>query len=125
MFLEMRLECNGSIRGTISYNPLVRFFARLKRVDLVTDLDGAVVRDSTAACVNLPADSIHGTAMVERTELRGAVRVAGDSVRFIGPTWTVGDSSYHSLLHVTRADSAFDIRINLYERHGSSRARAR
>lgn len=112
----MRVACAGTFRGTISYHPMVRFFARLKGVDLISDVDGAIEPQQVGACATLTADSIRGKAMVEKTQLRGAVRLADDSVRFSGPTWMVGDSTYHGLFRVTRGASMIDIHVNLYER---------
>ena len=100
--LFMRVACAGTFRGTISYHPMVRFFARIKGVDLISDLDGAIAPLQAETCAALTADSIHGKAVVEKTQLRGALSLAGDSVRFSGPTWMVGDSTYHGLLRVTR-----------------------
>ncbi len=121
--LNIRIDCAGAFIGTISYHPMVRFFARLKRVDLVTELDGTIQRDSTEDCAPLSADTVSGTAVVERTELRGGLRVADDSVHFLGPAWTVGDSTYHSVVRVSRAARSLELRVNLYERGGSRRGR--
>jgi len=121
--LQLRIDCAGAFAGTISYHPMVRLFARIKRVDLVTELDGAIVRDALADCTSLSSDTVRGTAVVEKTELRGGLRMAADSVHFIGPAWTVGDSSYHSVLRVTRSEHSLDLRVNLYERGGSRRGR--
>jgi hypothetical protein len=112
----LRVACAGTFRGTITYHPMVRFFARLKGVDLISDVDGAIEPQHVESCATLPADSIRGKALVEKTHLRGALSLAGDSVRFAGPTWMVGDSTYHGLLRVTRGTALMDIHVNLYER---------
>lgn len=119
--IRVQLECRGAFHGTISYHPVVRFFARVKGVDLITALDGAIVDPTDDGCVALALDTLRGTATVERTELQGTLVLRGDSIRFIGPAWMVGDSSYHSLLRVTRADRSLDVRINLFERAGAHR----
>ncbi len=121
--LHVRIDCAGAFAGTISYHAVVRFFARLKRVDLVTELDGTIERDQAGDCIVLSADTLRGAAVVEKTELRGGLRLATDSVHFVGPAWTVGDSTYHSLLRVTRSERSLDLRINLYERGRSKRER--
>lgn len=76
---------------------------------------------SDAPCKQLSADTVQGKAVVERTELRGALALAADSVHFAGPAWSVGDSTYHSVVRVTRADRVIALRINLYERGHSRR----
>jgi hypothetical protein len=121
--LKIRIDCQGAFAGTISYHPVVRFLARVKRVDLVTELDGSVAHDASESCAPLAADTVRGAAVVEKTQLSGGLRVAGDSVQFVGPAWTVGDSTYHSLLRVTRATRTLDLRVNLYERGGTRRGR--
>lgn len=121
--LRIRIACTGAFSGTISYHPMVRLLARLKRVDLVTELDGAVAHDAGSECAPLSADTVRGLATVDKTELRGGVRVAGDSVHFTGPAWTVGDSTYHSILRVTSASRSVELQVNLYERGGSRRER--
>jgi hypothetical protein len=122
--LTIRIDCQGAFAGTISYHPVVRFLARVKRVDLVTELDGALALESPDGCAALAADTVRGTAVVEKTQLRGGLRLAGDSVHFLGPAWTVGDSTYHSIVRVTRATRSLDLRINLYERGSARRGSA-
>ena len=117
----VHVACEGTFRGKISYHPMVRFFARLKGVDLISDLDGSIAPPRVNSCATLTADSIHGKAVVERRQLRGAVMLAGDSVRFSGPTWMVGDSTYHGLIRLTRGSSLVDVHVNLYERGKSPR----
>jgi hypothetical protein len=122
--LKIRIDCQGAFAGTISYHPVVRFLARVKRVDLVTELDGSIAQDADSGCSPLAADTVRGAAVVEKTQLSGGLRMAGDSVRFVGPAWTVGDSTYHSLVRVTRATRTLDLRVNLYERGSARRGSA-
>ena len=67
-------------------NFLVRMFARLKGIDLISDLDGAIDPEPGESCATLTPDSVRGKAIVEKTNLRGTLSLAGDSVRFAGPT---------------------------------------
>ncbi len=155
--VSARVTCTGTFSGYISYSRIVRVFAALKRVDLVTQLDGAIldslpdldavvpaaqgpalaatptlaavapatttppaVTPAATTCSTLSADTVQGKAVVERTELRGALKMASDSVHFTGPAWTVGDSTYHSVVRVTRDGRVTAVRVNMYER-GHSR----
>jgi hypothetical protein len=109
-------QCDATFRGDISYGPIIRLIARIRRFDLVSELDGRVNPGEEWRCELMPADSVRGAATIEETRLSGWIRIGEDSIPFNGPSWSVGDSTYHSDLQVRRGARLLDARVNVYER---------
>jgi len=115
---HMRLlyDCTSAFTAKVSYNPFVRFFAKLKRVDLITEIDGRVQIDSAPPCPTMDAQRILGRAEIEVTQLSGWLNIDNDSLAFRGPAWMMGDSSYHALLAGTHRGRRMQMSVNMYER---------
>jgi hypothetical protein len=108
-------SCDGSFAGTVGYGVLVRLAARLKRVDLVTRVDGRVDRSGPADCRRL-AERVAGHFWIADSVLVGYVRADADSLAVGGVVWTAGDSAYHGVLSPADGTGAYTAYINLYER---------
>jgi hypothetical protein len=113
---QITYDCQSKFAGKVSYSGWVRFFAKLKRVDLLTDIDGTVAIQDGPECPGLSADSIAGQAAVDSTQLYGWLRMDRDSLSFRGPVWMMGDSSYHATLTAQHRGRQLEMRINMYER---------
>lgn len=116
--------CDGTFHGTMSYNPIVRFFARLKGVALVTALDGRLASTEPFDCSPTRVRILTGRANVDSTLMSGWVKIDSDSVPFRGPAWTFGDSTYHSVIGATLANRQTELHINMYK-HPRMMRRAR
>jgi hypothetical protein len=116
--IKIDFDCTSGFVGTVTYSRLVRFFAKLKGIDLVVAMDGTVQStDSTAteSCMTLAAAPFLGQALVDTTVMSGWIKLANDSIPFRGPAWMSGDTSYHTSLVAMRAGRQFDLRVNMYE----------
>ena len=111
----LKYNCAWSFAGTMSYNPLVRFFAKLKGVALVTALDGEIVTSDPVDCSSSEIRTLIGRADVDSTLMKGWIKLGVDSVPFRGPAWTFGDSTYHSVLAARMQDKPMELRINMYK----------
>jgi hypothetical protein len=112
---RLQYNCAGAFSGTMSYNPIVRFFARIKGVGLVTALDGHIVSEGPVDCSSSHVRTFIGSADVDSTLMKGWIKMAGDSVPFRGPAWTFGDTTYHSILTTRIKDRPLDLHINMYK----------
>lgn len=111
----LKYNCAGSFSGTMSYNPIVRFFARLKGVALVTALDGRLVTGEPVDCSSASQTTFVGRADVDSTLMKGWIKMGVDSVNFHGPAWTFGDSTYHSILAAQMRGRPMELHINMYK----------
>ncbi len=100
----------------MSYSPIVRFFARLKGVKLVTALDGHIAGLNANDCETFSMLTWLGRAKVDSTILSGWVKVGGDSIILRGSVWNMGDSSYHSVLAFSRGGVPLQLHINMYKK---------
>lgn len=116
--IRLRYDCSSEFTATVSYHALVRFFAKLKHVDLITAMDGRVQLEGqeSSECPVMAVQQIVGRAEVEATQLSGWLKLDGDSLAFRGPAWMVGDSSYHSVAASIRGGRQLELRVNMYER---------
>jgi hypothetical protein len=117
-YIHIDFDCTSGFVGTVTYSRLVRFFAKLKGIDLVVAMDGTVQStdsSATESCMTLAAASFLGQALVDTTVMSGWVKLANDSIPFRGPAWMSGDTSYHTSLVAMRAGRQFDLRVNMYE----------
>lgn len=107
--------CEGAFTGTVRYSALVRFAARLKRVQLVTALDGQVSRPDATSCV-VPFERVRGRFWLTDTLLTGQV-LAGDSVvTIVGIVRAVGENAYHAELSAAPGASPPLLSLHLYHR---------
>lgn len=111
----LQYNCAGSFSGKMSYNPIVRFFAKIKGVGLVTALDGHIVTSDPVDCASSLVRTLNGRADVDSTVMKGWIKMVGDSVPFRGPAWTFGDSTYHSVLSARLQDKPLELHINMYK----------
>ncbi len=111
----LKYNCAGYFSGTMSYNPIVRLFAKIKGVALVTALDGRIVTVDPVDCTSALVRTLTGRADVDSTDMKGWIKMAGDSVPFRGPAWTYGDSTYHSVLSARVANKPIELHINMYK----------
>ena len=109
-------DCNSTFTGKVSYSGWVKLFAKLKRVDLLTEMDGVVAIQDRPDCPVLAVQAIIGRAVVDTSQLSGWLKLDGDSLSFGGPAWLVGDSSYHASLTATHRGKQVEMRVNMYER---------
>jgi hypothetical protein len=109
-------DCSSAFKGRVSYSAWVRFFAKLKGVDLLTDIDGTVAVAERPECPVVSADVIVGYASVDTSQLSGWVKLDRDSLSFAGPAWVMGDSSYHATLTTSLRGKQVELRVNMYER---------
>lgn len=107
--------CDASFGGALSYGALVRFFASLRRVDLVSQADGAIHLPYPWEC-DAPPHTFRGRVDIQDTVLVGFLRLGDDSIPLHGRAWTVGDSTYHTNIEAQRARDPFTVQLNLYER---------
>lgn len=107
--------CNATFDGTLQYGALVRLFAHIKGVDLVSQADGAIEFPVPWDCESPPRE-FRGQAVIRDSVLDGFLRLGEDSIPLHGRAWTVGDSTYHSRIQAARACDPFLVRLNLYER---------
>lgn len=108
-------DCSATFGGALRYSALVRFLARLKGVDLVSQADGAVELLYPWDCAAPPAE-FSGRVVIRDTVLTGFLRLGADSIPLNGRTWTVGDSTYHTYIQAQRLCDPFTVQLNLYER---------
>jgi hypothetical protein len=111
----LKYNCAGSFSGTMSYNPIVRFFAKIKGVALVTALDGEIMTADPVDCSSSQVRTLTGRADVDSTLMKGWIKLGTDSVPFRGPAWTFGDSTYHSILAARMQDKPMELHINMYK----------
>lgn len=111
----LQYNCTGSFSGRMSYNPIVRFFAKIKGVALVTALDGHIVTAEPVDCTSSLVRTLTARAEVDATVIKGWIKMEGDSVPFRGPAWTFGDSTYHSVLSTRLQDKPLELHINMYK----------
>jgi hypothetical protein len=109
-------DCQSAFTGKVSYSGWVRFFAKLKRVDLLTDMDGTLAIQDRPACPALSVDSIVGQASADTAQFYGWLKMDRDSLSFRGPAWMMGDSSYHATLTAVHRGRQLELRVNMYER---------
>ena len=114
--LQLTYDCSSSFSGTISYHPIVRFFAKLKHVDLITVVRGGVELDGPSSCPAMVVREIRGAAVVDTTQLSGWLLFDTDSLAFSGPAWMVGDTSYHANLATSRAGHPMTLKVSMFER---------
>lgn len=112
---QLRYDCTGAFSGTMSYNPVVRFFARIKGIALVTAMDGNIVSTDPVACNSSDVQMLFGRADVDSTLMKGWIKLATDSVPFRGPAWTVGDSTYHTVLSARIQNRPLSLHMNMYK----------
>ena len=112
---KLKYDCDGVFSGSMTYNPIVRFFARIKGVALVTALDGQVITADPVDCTSSTERKLLGKAEVDSTIMKGWIKMSGDSVPFRGPTWTLGDSTYHSILATRLENKPVELHINMYK----------
>lgn len=111
----LKYNCAGSFSGTMSYNPIVRFFAKIKGVKLVTALDGEIKHTDPIDCSSTLVRTLAGMADVDSTLMKGWIKMGSDSVPFRGPAWTHGDSTYHSILATRMENKPVELHINMYK----------
>jgi hypothetical protein len=114
--VHMKYGCDAAFSGTVTYSRVVRFFAKLKGVDLVTQLDGQVKSDQALDCQSSVIDSLVGAVVVDTTLMSGWLKTGQDSLHFRGPAWSTGDSTYHSVLTIVRGKRKYEMKVNMYER---------
>lgn len=119
---KLHYDCVGRFSGTMSYNPIVRFFAKLKGVALVTAMDGHIVSADPVNCSSSLVRTLTGRADVDSTLMKGWIKIAGDSVPFRGRAWTFGDSTYHSILSARMDNRPLELHINMYKHPRMMRA---
>lgn len=107
--------CEGSFAGRVGYGLVVRLAARLKRIELVTRVDGHVVRSASATCAPT-TEEIAGRFWIADSVVTGYVRAGTDSLGVAGIVRTVGASAYHAELCPSDGTGAFTASINLSER---------
>jgi hypothetical protein len=112
---KLEYSCAGTFTGTMAYNPIVRFFAKIKGVALVTALDGHVVTVEPVDCTSSLVRKLVGRADVDSTLMKGWIKMGADSVGFRGPAWTFGDSTYHSVLATHLENKPLELHINMYK----------
>lgn len=108
-------DCSAKFGGALRYSALVRFLARLKNVDLVSQADGAIELLYPWDCAAPPRD-FSGRVVIRDTVLTGFLRLGEDSIPLHGRTWAVGDSTYHTYIQAQRLCDPFTVQMNLYER---------
>lgn len=114
--VKLGYDCDAAFRGTISYHPVVRLFAKLKGVDLITVLRGGVRLEEGRECPAMEVREIRGRADVQATQLSGWLLFDGDSLSFRGPAWMVGDTSYHARLDAMRSGQAVHLTVSMFEK---------
>jgi hypothetical protein len=114
--IRLTYDCQSKFAGTVSYHPLVRFFAKLKRVDLIGAIDGEASAGAESSCPTMLVHRIHGRAKVDAHELSGWVTLDGDSLSFRGPAWLAGDTAYHSVLSAVRGGRPIEMRVAMFEK---------
>lgn len=114
--LRLEYDCESAFSGTISYNPIVRLFAKIKGVDLITVVKGAVEVEEGESCPAMDVRMIRGRAQVDTTQLSGLILFDGDSLPFRGPAWMVGDTSYHAKLAASLRGKAVHMTVSMFER---------
>lgn len=110
-----RYDCDATFSGALRYSGLVRLFARLKGVSLVTRAEGAVEHRLSWACAT-PPDSFRGRVSIRDTILTGFLRIGGDSIPLQGDAWSLGAGAYHARFEAQRDANPFTVRIDVYER---------
>lgn len=113
--MHLTYDCRSHFTGTVAYHPLVRLFARIKRLDLITRVVGSVEAAGATGCPALDVKDIHGGAKAEATELAGYVWLGRDSLGFHGPAWMLGDTSYHSVVASHRGLHKIVLRVSMFE----------
>lgn len=114
--IDVRIDCRGEFAGTIAFHPFVRFLARLKGIALATNVEGRLLPACDTACLVLTSDSVTARARVERTEVTGVARRAGDSVRVHGAAWMVTDTAYHGRVILMHPSGSRELHITVFER---------
>lgn len=112
---QLKYDCAGAFSGTMSYNPIVRFFAKVNGVALVTALDGNIVTPDPVDCNSATVRRLVGRADVDSTLMKGWIKLADDSVPFRGPAWTFGDSTYHTVLTTRIQNRPMSLHMNMYK----------
>jgi hypothetical protein len=107
--------CDGAFRGTVKYSPLVRLAARLKRVHLVTALDGQVAQPDSASC-GARAETLRGRFWLADSVLTGHVVAGEAAVGITGVVRAVGDTAYHAEISAGSGAGPPMLSLNLYQR---------
>ncbi|MFN8582839.1 MAG: hypothetical protein U0163_17925 [Gemmatimonadaceae bacterium] len=117
--VQAQYDCAAHIYGAVSYNPIVRLFARIKGVGLVSRLHASVSPVVGSGCAAFP-DSLRGEVSINDTLVTGHIRVGSEVVVLEGPTWAVGDSAFAASLLAYRPGHSYAVEIRMFMRGGEA-----
>lgn len=110
-----RHACDGRFAGTVSYPAWVRLAARLKRVRLVTALDGRLHEADTSSCA-VATETLSGQFRLADSVLIGDLKTGQTAWVVLGIVRAIGDSTYHAELTTATAARPATVSLFLYQR---------
>lgn len=108
-------SCDGAFAGVVSYSFLIRLGARLKRIALVSAIDGRLAPSARAGCT-LAGGPLSGQFQINDSTITGSVLASADSLPVRGVVRAVGDTAYQVELTALSDDAADTVFVNLYAR---------
>ena len=108
-------SCDGTFAGVVSYSFLIRLGARLKKIALVSAIDGRVAPQSLAGCT-LSGATLSGQFQISDSTITGSILISDDSLPVLGVVRAVGDTAYQVILTALAEDATDTVFVNLYAR---------
>jgi hypothetical protein len=108
-------ECDGTFAGVVRYSFLIRLGARLKKIALVSAIDGRVTVPAPADCT-LSGGPLSGQFQISDSTITGSIRASADSLPVHGVVRAVGDTAYQVVLTALAENPADTVFVNMYAR---------
>lgn len=107
-------SCDGTFAGVVRYSFLVRLGARLKKIALVSAIDGRVT-PAPADCT-FSGGPLSGQFQISDSSVTGSIRASADSLPVHGVVRAVGDTAYLVVLTALAENRADTVLANMYAR---------
>ena len=108
-------SCDGTFAGVVRYSFLIRLGARLKKIALVSAIDGRMAVPLPEDCI-LSGGPISGQFQVSDSTISGSIHASADSLPVHGVLRAIGDTAYQVVLTALADSPADTVFVNLYAR---------
>ncbi len=108
-------SCDGTFAGAVSYSFLIRLGARLKKIALVSAIDGRFAHSALAGC-SLSGGPLSGQFRISDSTITGSILASTDSLSVHGVVRAIGDTAYQVVLTALAEYPADTVFANLYAR---------
>lgn len=108
-------SCDGTFAGVVRYSFLIRLGARLKKIALVSAIEGRVTVPAPADCT-LSDGPLSGQFQISDSTITGLISASADSLPVHGVVRAVGDTAYQVVLTALADNPADTVFVNMYAR---------